>query len=1025
MPEWFLSDGIRTLARLAPLGFIARGLMLVMEEDKAGSGPPPYCKVRPFGFALISLLGLVGLPCAWAAPKHFDLPAGDARVMLNRFGQQSDIQILFDFKQLTGKTSNEVVGDYEPDEALAMLLRGLPVKWTYVNDHTLALTLKTSERLRRWWQRVSAKPPPAPPADLDQVLIASTHAIYQSAPIGQQLIRLDQTDINNSGFATTQDFIHTLPQVFGGGPSEDTSLGREAPTNANKGSGINLRGLDAGATLVLIDGQRVAPSGGAGLYVDISNIPLSALEHIDILPDGASLQYGADAIGGVVNFVLKSNFTGADTHLQDGDFNGNPLGGRVFSQLVGGHLGDSTSAMLGFEWYDRGALPASDRLQATSDLVPFGGSNFDVPYGSPGTIQVGQQTWAIPAGATAASLASTHLVPGTENLYDQWSGADVLLDQQRWSAFGTLRSELADSVELSADSLFTRRTVSGTFQSGTPLIMTVTPANPFYFNPTGGTSPVSVIAGPQGYFGSPYSDDSVDTGNFSLQLTWKFAGAWSLNAHAGYTFEDESLATHGLFDAGALAAALADSNPSTALDPFADSADNNPVTLAAIARTALYNSRSDLEIAGASVAGSVFRAPGGDAILSLGVEYRRQSFDTSSWEVVTAQYSGPPPPSTPALADLSRNVRSEFAEFRLPLVGSDNSRRFLRALEVSLGGRIEDYSDVGSAAVPKVGLLWSPIPDFTVRGTWTKAFRPPVLSDLVTTNSGSEILKLPDASSPTGATPVLLAFGNNPNLQDERARTWTLGTQFTPASSPGLSLALTYFDTLYWNRIETVELEPTVLNQPDFAWLVNRNFTAAQRDAICSQTQFVGVSSDCLDAQIGAIVDNRLHNVEFLQTRGFDLIGKYGFTTRIGRFEAGFNGTYLLGYSDQKTPGSPVEQLLNTQNNPINLRFRTSLSWERAGLGASVFVNFDNGYRDVLSDPNRNVSSYTTLDLQVRYQIDADSPTFLANTEFAFTAQNLFNSSPPFLNNPLGVGYDEENADLTGRILSVSIRKRW
>jgi iron complex outermembrane receptor protein len=1000
--------------------------MLVMEEDKAGSGLSPQRNARPFGLAVTGLLGLVWLHCAGAAPRHFDLPAGDARVMLNRFGQQSDIQILFDFTQLTGKTSNEVMGDYEPDDALAMLLRGLPVKWTYVNDHTLALNLKTSERVRRWWQRVSAKHPPVSPGELDQVLIASTNALYQAPPIGQELIQLGQSDINNAGFATTQDFIHTLPQVFGGGPSEDTSInGREAPTNATKGSGINLRGLDAGATLVLIDGQRLAPSGGQGLYVDISNIPLSAIDHVDILPDGASAQYGADAIGGVVNFVLKSNFTGAETHLQDGDFNGNPLGGRVFSQLVGGHLGDSTTTMLGFEWYDRGALPASDRLQATSNLAPFGGTNFDVPYGSPGTILVGQQTWAIPAGATAASLASSHLVAGTENLYDQWAGQDALPDQERWSAFATLRSEIDDGLELSADSLFSRRRVSGTIQSDTPLIMTVTPGDPFYFNPTGGASPVTVISGPQAYFGPMYVDDSVGTGNFSVGLTWKFARAWNLNAHAGYTFENESLATQGQADAGALAAALADPDAGTALDPFADSADNNPSTLALIARTALYNSRSNIKIAGVDVAGTLFKAPGGDASLSSGIEYRRQNFDTSTWEAVTAQYPGPAPPSTPILSDLSRTVRAAFAEFRLPLFGPENSLRFLRALEISLGGRVEDYSDVGSAAVPKAGLLWSPAPGLTVRGTWTKAFRPPVLPDLVTNNSNSQILRLPDASSPTGATSVLLAYGNNPDLQDERARTWTLGTQFTPASVPGLSLALTYFNTLYWNRIETVALEPTVLNLPEFAWLVNRNFTAAQRDAICSQTQFVGVGSDCLDAQIGAIVDNRLHNVEFLQTRGFDLIGKYGFVTPIGRLEAGFNGSYLLAYSDQKTPDSPIEQLLNTQNNPINLRFRTSLSWERAAVGASLYVNFDNGYRDVLSDPNRNVRSFTTLDLQVRYQIGAGSTTFLANTEFAFTAQNVFNSSPPFLNNPVGVGYDQENADLTGRILSISLRKHW
>jgi iron complex outermembrane recepter protein len=242
---------------------------------------------------------------------------------------------------------------------------------------------------------------------------------------------------------------------------------------------------------------------------------------------------------------------------------------------------------------------------------------------------------------------------------------------------------------------------------------------------------------------------------------------------------------------------------------------------------------------------------------------------------------------------------------------------------------------------------------------------------------------------------------------------------------PGLSLALTYFDTNYENRIESVALTPDVLNEPEFAWLVNTNFTSAQREAICNQTLFAGAAGACLGAPIGAIVDNRLRNIEDLETRGLDLIGKYGFETAFGRFAVGLNATYLLGYIEQKTPDSPLVPLLNTQNNPINLRFRSSLSWERAGFGASVFTNFDNGYRDVLSVPSRSVHSFTTLDLQLRYRIDGSRPGLLANTQIALSAENLFNSSPPFLNNPQGVGYDEENADLTGRILSVDIRKQW
>src|SRR6185312_7573224 len=106
---------------------------------------------------------------------------------------------------------------------------------------------------------------------------------------------------------------------------------------------------------------------------------------------------------------------------------------------------------------------------------------------------------------------------------------------------------------------------------------------------------------------------------------------------------------------------------------------------------------------------------------------------------------------------------------------------------------------------------------------------------------------------------------------------------------------LTYFDTYYSNRIDFAELPFNVLNQPEFAWVVNRNFTAAERAAICSQTAFESIASSCLDAAIGALIDNRLRNIEYLETRGIDLLAKYGIATSVGRFDWGLNGTYLLG----------------------------------------------------------------------------------------------------------------------------------
>src|SRR5262249_41668136 len=130
---------------------------------------------------------------------------------------------------------------------------------------------------------------------------------------GAPQLSVSRNDIDAAGFASTQDILRTLPQVFGGGPTEDTVIDREARTNVAHGSGINLRGLGAGSTLVLMNGSRLPGGGTDGIFADFSSIPLSAIERLDILPDASSTLHGADAVSGVVNIVMRDRFKGQQT----------------------------------------------------------------------------------------------------------------------------------------------------------------------------------------------------------------------------------------------------------------------------------------------------------------------------------------------------------------------------------------------------------------------------------------------------------------------------------------------------------------------------------------------------------------------------------------------------------------------------------------------------------------------------------------------------------------------------------------
>src|SRR5262249_5927885 len=157
---------------------------------------------------------------------------------------------------------------------------------------------------------------------------------------------------------------------------------------------------------------------------------------------------------------------------------------------------------------------------------------------------------------------------------------------------------------------------------------------------------------------------------------------------------------------------------------------------------------------------------------------------------------------------------------------------------------------------------------------------------------------------------------------------------------PGSSFSLTYFDISYSGRVDEANLTENVLSLPAFAWLVTRNFTQAQRDEVCAHSVFQGSAGTCASSSVGAISDNRLRNIALLKPSGIDVSGKYSRASRLGRFDLGLNGTYLFKYAQSNTPGSPLLNIVSTQNNPINFRARGSAGWSRRGLGLSTFVNF-------------------------------------------------------------------------------------
>lgn len=957
-------------------------------------------------------------------------PLGDA---LKTLAEQADLQIVFLPSEIGERRSPGLKDRVTVEEALTRLLAGTPLEFVRTAEGVYVVRERSADS-------AAAKSPPAPPADekpprdrpdrkvtspkelvaglpqpssLGDLMVTGTH--LRSAPVGAQVISIDREDFERMGFTTLQDVIRTLPQNFGGGATEDTILGIEARTNTAEGNALNLRGLGSSSTLVLLNGRRLAAGGNEAAFTDVSNIPLTAVERIDVLPDGASAFYGSDAVGGVVNIVLRDDYVGAESHARAGTVTDGDLSELQAGQVIGGRW-ETGNALVALEYYRRDRLLAADRAQAASDLRPFGGDNFDVRTSNPGTIVIGARTWAIPAGQDGTALTPADFVAGTQNLTGRREGADLLPRQERASMVAALHQEVTNRLDLFLDALFSRREFES--QSiGAPVNLVVTPANPFYVNPTGGTGPLVVAYNFGDDLGRLGASGTVEVSNAAFGAAWQVGRDWRITGYGAYAREEQEQRQRNLVNFGELLQALNDPDPATALNPFGDGSHTNPATLARIRTRSVLGVDSSLRSAHLVADGPLLDLGAGEIKLAVGADHRRQLLDSSNVSQVSVG-------GTNIQHHSERSVSSAFAEVLVPLVSAQNGVPAIHQLHLSLAGRVEDYSDFGGTRVPAAGFVWEPLEGIALRGTWSKSFKAPSLADLDESQNALQIAPLRDTASPTGLTQTLIWFGKNADLNEETATSWTLGTEVAPPAVPALRVGMTYFDIEYRDRIQMSSFNFANLADPLVAEFVDRTPTAEERARVCARGNFFGNPANCTAAPIGAIVDVRIQNVALSHTRGFDLAGAWEGTTPFGDLEARLSGTYLLDFRQAARPNLPVVELVDTQSNPLDLRLRGSLTWQRSGYEVSLFLNHADSYRDTFSNPDRRVDSWTTYDLQLAYDTSERAGP-LDGIRVSLSVQNLLDDAPPFLNNANGIGYDEENADLLGRIVRFHVRKSW
>lgn len=840
---------------------------------------------------------------------------------------------------------------------------------------------------------------PETEADRDVVTITGT-LIRGVAPTGTNVVEVDSEDIVESGAASSNDLLASIPQVgnFGSVPVGSTSFALPIVRP-------NIRNLGASGgstTLVLMNGHRLVGAGVLQTTVDPSIIPPDALRRVEVVPDGGSSIYGSDAIGGVVNFVTLDSYDGLAASLRYS------VGDNYQAEdasLIYGKEWDTGSAFLSYAyaWHDN--ILGAERDYITANHVSQGGTDQRATTCFPGNITVGATSYALP-GRQANTLNQCD---------DAADFADFYPREERQSLLGGFTQDITDTIEFSATAYWSNRETISRDAQGTGT-GTITALNP-YFAPVGAEISHSVAFSFIDAFGaSNISTVDMTSWGITPKLTFDLPDDWVLTV-SGNIGRSDSEVDQAALNATAIAAGLAGTTTATALNPY-DPGSSNPAVLAAIRDFTNYGqANQDLDEARVVLDGSPFALPAGDVKLAVGAEYHRESIDSIAVTNVRAAIATAP------RADASREVSSLFAEALLPIVS--NGGVGLRSLDLSVSARYDSYSDVGDTTNPKVGFNYTPVDGLLIRGNYGTSYHAPSLADTTgSTDSRAQILLFSPFRPVTSPftdllRPTIVLAGGNPDMRPEEAETYSIGFDWQPDFAPGLRASATYFNVDFTDAIGLAPVtSPVLFTDPNYAPFYIINPTQAQSEALVGSLPVSGAPS------IGAlyigtspfiIIDARRNNLGAVKTDGIDFDVGYAVSTEMGDFDAGIAGTYTLNRETQAIAGQPFTDAL--ANGISRYQFVASGGWRQGPFAARASVNHRDGY-DVAGIVNQtSVDSFTTVDLFFSY-----APDFGGWTEgslVTFNIDNVTDEDPPYLNNALGY----TNGSTLGRVFSIGVRK--
>ena len=772
---------------------------------------------------------------------------------------------------------------------------------------------------------------PAQAKNLQAVTVTGSLIRRVDTETSNPVVTIDSSQIAASGKPTLGDLVQQLPSIAGNATNPNIDSGGGTGQSA-----VSLRGLGANRTLMLVDGRRLA-------YEDINSIPANMIERIEVLSDGASSVYGSDAIGGVVNFILKDHYQGVQFSSDYGESSHGDGNRRNFSLLAG--LSEQRFSLI---------VGATHQSENEISAAARNYSRYELAFTNGNVVRLGSS--ATPTGlienAAGTYVTLNHGVAGSTTLadYHPYTSADsynyqpynlLQTPQERTnlSLRGTFK--ITSNVEAYLDTFYTK-TSSASVIAPVPIFAN---SDDFLVSKDNYYNPFGINFGTDRSSGQSYNDFNTrltSLGNrnyanqtYDLQITPGIRGnigdsSWQWNADFNYGKLRQKTENNGFLDYAGFEQAVGPSflsssgvvtcgtpqHPISNCTPINIFNINDPSTIAALKKlivnpvTSYDYSMRQFEL-GAN--GELFDLPAGPVNLAAGLSYRHESqvdgTDTpSATAISTGEFAGLCGVIEDCASVLSGgySVKEAYAETLIPILAN---QPFFYALNLDIGTRYSSYTLSGSTSNSKIALEWRPIQDLLLRGTASQVFRAPDISELYAGTTGGALAATDVCDGYTGGHPQACAnvptngsfqqinpqigvrsAGSVPagyDLKPEYGKSFDFGLVYSPHWVQGLSLSADA-----WR----IHLNDTIVDGLDPTTIMNECYYS---ERLCSLINRAG------NGQISYI---ELPTVNLGETwaAGIDSTVQYNFATdRYGKFNLSLNSTYMQRYDVNTAPGDP------------------------------------------------------------------------------------------------------------------------